>query len=93
MVIKFLSFVQLLGMPFAVILVGSFLLRVPKVDLNGRMKSVLRKKSEMLWTLGFSLFILWLLGFLGGYTGGGIIYILLATAIVFVLIEIIWGQG
>jgi len=77
-------------MAFALILVGSFLLRVPKVDLNGKMKSVLRKKSEMLWTLGFSLFILWLLGFLGGYTGGGIMYILLAAAIVFVPIEIIW---
>ncbi len=43
----------------------------------------------MLWTIGLCLFILWLSGFLGGYTGGGIIYILVAVAIVFVPIEII----
>ena len=79
-------------MPFALILVGSFLLRVPKVDSNGKMKSVLRKKSEMLWTLGFSLFILWLLGFLGGYTGGEFIYILLTAAIVFYRSKLFGGK-
>jgi hypothetical protein len=47
----------------------------------------------MLWTIGLSLFILWLLRFSGGYTGGGIIHILLAAAIIFVPIEIIRGQG
>ena len=46
----------------------------------------------MLWTIGLSLFILWMLGFLGGYTGGGIIHILLAAAIIFVPIQIIQGQ-
>ena len=47
----------------------------------------------MLWTIGLSFFILWLLGFMGGYTGGGIIHILLAVAIIFVPIEIIREQG
>ena len=46
----------------------------------------------MLWTIGLSLFILWLLGFLGGDTGGGIIQILLAAAIIVVPIHIIQGQ-
>jgi hypothetical protein len=47
----------------------------------------------MLWAIGLSLFILWLLGFLGGYAGGGIIHILLAAAIIVVPITIIQGQG
>jgi Family of unknown function (DUF5670) len=46
----------------------------------------------MLWTIGVILLTLWLPGFLGGYTGGGIIHILLAVAIIFVPIEIIRGQ-
>ena len=46
----------------------------------------------MLWTIGLGLFTLWLLIFLGGYTRGGIIYILPAAAIIFVPIEIIRGQ-
>jgi hypothetical protein len=46
----------------------------------------------MLWTIGLSLFMLWLLGFLRGYTGSGSIYILLAAAIVFIPIEIIGEQ-
>ena len=47
----------------------------------------------MLWTIGLSLFILWLLIFSGAYTGGGIIYILLAAAIIFVPIQIIRGEA
>ena len=46
----------------------------------------------MLWTIGLSLFVFWLLIFSGGYTSGGIIYILLAAAIIFVPIEIIREQ-
>ena len=56
------------------------------------MYSVVRKESNMLWAIGLSLFILWLLGFLGGYTGGGIIHILLAVAIIVVPIDILQGQ-
>jgi hypothetical protein len=46
----------------------------------------------MLWAIGLSLFILWLLGFLGGYTDGGIIHILLVVAIIVVPIDILQGQ-
>jgi hypothetical protein len=46
----------------------------------------------MLWAIGLSLFILWMLGFLGGYAGGGIIHILLAVASIVVPITILQGQ-
>ena len=46
----------------------------------------------MLWAIGLSFFIIWLLGFIGGDTGGGIIHILLAVAIIVVPIHIIQGQ-
>ena len=46
----------------------------------------------MLWTIGVILLILWLLGFLGGYTMGGVIHILLVIAIVVVLIRVIQGR-
>ena len=46
----------------------------------------------MLWTIGVILLILWLLGFLGGYTGGGIIHILLVIAIIVVPIRVIQGR-
>ena len=46
----------------------------------------------MLWTICVILFILWLLGFLGGYTGGGLIHILLAVAIIVVPIQVIQGR-
>ena len=38
----------------------------------------------MLWTICVILLILWLLGFFGGYTGGGLIHILLVVAIIVV---------
>jgi hypothetical protein len=38
------------------------------------------------------LFILWLLGFLGGYTGGGLIHILLVVAIIVVVMQVIQGR-
>ena len=46
----------------------------------------------MLWTIGVILLILWLLGFFGGYTGGGLIHILLVIAVVVVLIQVIQGR-
>ncbi len=52
-----------------------------------------RKESNMLWTICVILLILWLLGFLGGYTGGGLIHILLVIAIVVVLIRVIHRDG
>ena len=46
----------------------------------------------MLWTIFVVLLILWLLGFVSGYTIGGFIHILLVIAIVVVLIRIIQGR-
>lgn len=46
----------------------------------------------MLWTIFVILIILWLLGFVSGYTIGGFIHILLVIAIVVVLIRIIQGR-
>ncbi len=46
----------------------------------------------MLWTIFVILMILWLLGFVSGYTIGGFIHILLVIAIVVVLIRVIQGR-
>ncbi len=67
-------------------------LRVSKSRLNWMDAFCVRKESNMLWTICVILFILWLLGFLGGYTGGGLIHILLVIAIVVVLIRVIQGR-
>ncbi len=46
----------------------------------------------MLWTLCVILIILWLLGFVSGYTMGGLIHILLVIAIIVVLVRLIRGE-
>jgi hypothetical protein len=46
----------------------------------------------MLWTIFVVLLVLWLLGFISGYTMGGFIHILLVIAIVVVLIRVIQGK-
>ncbi|MDX9925260.1 MAG: lmo0937 family membrane protein [Ignavibacteriaceae bacterium] len=46
----------------------------------------------MLWTIFVILMVLWLLGFVTGYTIGGFIHILLVIAIVVVLIRVITGR-
>ena len=46
----------------------------------------------MLWTIGVILFVLWLLGFLGGYAAGGLIHALLVIAVVVVLIQVMQGR-
>jgi hypothetical protein len=46
----------------------------------------------MLWTIFVILLILWLLGFVSGYTMGGVIHILLVIAIVVILIQVIQGR-
>jgi len=60
--------------------------------LNGWTHSVVRKESNMLWTICVILLILWLLGLIGGYTMGGVIHILLVIAIVVVLVRVIQGR-
>ncbi len=46
----------------------------------------------MLQTLAIILVLLWLLGMLGGLALGGLIHLLLAVALVFVLIRVIQGR-
>ena len=46
----------------------------------------------MLWTIFVVLMVLWLLGFITGYTINGFIHILLVIAIVVVLIRVIQGK-
>ncbi|MGD0274838.1 MAG: lmo0937 family membrane protein [Syntrophales bacterium] len=46
----------------------------------------------MLWTIFVILLILWLLGFISGYTMGGVIHILLVIAIIVLLIQVIQGR-
>ena len=68
------------------------MLRTPKIDFNGRRNSVVRKESNMLWTIFVILLILWLLGLVSGYTMGGVIHILLVIAIVVVVVRLIQGR-
>ena len=65
---------------------------VPKVDGNGETNSTARKESNMLWTIGVILIILWLLGLVSGYTMGGVVHILLVIAIVVVIVRVIQGR-
>jgi hypothetical protein len=46
----------------------------------------------MIWTIFFILLILWLLGFIGGYTFGGLIHILLVVAVIVLLIRLLSGR-
>jgi len=46
----------------------------------------------MLWTIVVILVILWLLGFVSGYTLGGFIHILLVIAIIVVVVRLIQGR-
>lgn len=46
----------------------------------------------MLTTIAVVLVVLWLLGYVGAYTMGGFIHILLVLAIVVVLIRLIQGR-
>ena len=46
----------------------------------------------MLWTICVILIILWLLGFISGYTMGGVIHILLIIAVIVLVIQLIQGR-
>jgi len=45
-----------------------------------------------MWTIAVVLIVLWLLGFISGYTMNGFIHILLVIAIVTVLVRVIQGK-
>jgi len=53
---------------------------------------IVRKESDMYWTISMILLVLWLLGFLSGYTMGGVIHVLPVIANVIVLIQVTQGQ-
>ena len=46
----------------------------------------------MLWTIFVILLVLWLLGLVSSYTLGGFIHILLVSAIVVLIIQLISGR-
>jgi hypothetical protein len=46
----------------------------------------------MLWTIFVILLILWLLGFVSGYTMGGVVHILLVIAVVVIVIQLVQGR-
>ncbi len=46
----------------------------------------------MLWTITVVLVILWLVGFIGGYTLGGWIHILIVLAIISVIFNLLSGR-
>jgi len=46
----------------------------------------------MLWLIFLILLVLWLLGFVSGYTLGGFLHILLIIAIATILIRVIQGR-
>jgi hypothetical protein len=51
-----------------------------------------KEAPPMLWTIFVILLVLWILGFVSGYTLGGFLHILLVIAIAMVLIRIIQGR-
>ena len=46
----------------------------------------------MLYTIAVILLILWLLGFVGGYTIGSLIHVLLVIALVLLLVQFVSGR-
>ena len=46
----------------------------------------------MLWTILVILLVLWLLGFVSGYTVGGFVHILLVLAVVIFVINLLTGR-
>jgi hypothetical protein len=47
----------------------------------------------MLWTIAVILVILWLLGFLTGYTVGGFVHLLLVIALIVVIVGLFQRRG
>jgi hypothetical protein len=60
---------------------------LPQKDFGG-----IRKELNMLWTIFVILLVLWLLGFIGGYTGGGLIHIVLVIAAIVLVVRLIQGR-
>ena len=50
------------------------------------------KEKAMLYTIAVILLILWLLGFVSGYTIGSFIHVLLVIALVLLLVQFVSGR-
>jgi hypothetical protein len=50
------------------------------------------KEKAMLYTIAVILLILWLLGFVSGYTIGAFIHVLLVIALVLLLVQFVSGR-
>jgi hypothetical protein len=50
------------------------------------------KEKAMLYTIAVILLVLWLLGFVSGYTIGSFIHILLVIAVVLLLVQFLSGR-
>jgi hypothetical protein len=46
----------------------------------------------MLWTIFVILVVLWLIGFVGSYTMGGLIHVLLVIAVIILIYNLITGR-
>lgn len=46
----------------------------------------------MLWTIIAILLILWLVGFIGSYTFGGLLHIILVVAVILLIIQLLSGR-
>jgi asparagine N-glycosylation enzyme membrane subunit Stt3 len=52
----------------------------------------LQRRRAMLYTIAVILLILWLLGFVSGYTIGAFIHVLLVIALVLLLVQFLSGR-
>ena len=50
------------------------------------------KEGVMLWTVAVILLVLWALGMGSSYTGGGMVHLLLAIAVIVVVVQFIGGR-
>lgn len=55
-------------------------------------KDPVRGVSPMLWLIFFILILLWLLGFIGSYTLGGWLHLLLIAAVIILIINLATGR-
>jgi hypothetical protein len=46
----------------------------------------------MLWTIAVILLVLWMLGLVGSYTGGGLIHLLLVVAVIVIVFQFLSGR-
>ena len=46
----------------------------------------------MLWTIAVILLVLWALGMVGSYSGGGLIHLLLVIAVIVVVFQFLSGR-